>query len=139
MAKLLLRNAAAIMMMNKALLILRGFLAVSYGILLSDDIQSGGVMAAYPVRASSLQAISKDPLSLRASQLPDGSAFKEPTTEALRTEFLDVVDAAIDVAFPQGAVLYFVTEEMEPYFKGDADYGACLDKLRNKLELYLDE
>jgi hypothetical protein len=108
-------------------------------ILLSDDIQSGGVMAAYPVRASSLQAISKDPLSLMASQLPDGSAFKEPTTEALRTEFLDVVDAASKVAFPQGAVLYFVTEEMEPYFKGDADYGSCLGRLRNKLELYLDE
>lgn len=48
----------------------------------------------------------------------------------------DIGDCSIKI---NNAVSAIISETMEPYFKGETDYDACLQKLKAQLEIYISE
>lgn len=101
----------------------------------SDDMNTGSI----PVRRKDFIANIADYNNKYAGvMITDTNLVHTPIPDS---DINDFIEAVWDVEYAKDFTIayQFTWEAMEPYFKGEKSYEACLEVLRNRLNLYLHE
>ena len=62
-----------------------------------------------------------------------------PIDEGVTENLLNIIENVNHCYLQDNTLPKFFKEYMTPYFKDEASYEECVDKLRDRLELYLSE